>query len=80
VLTKWSESFVAIAGGLFGEFVIYQFWPTWLGMWGVGMAQISNTPGHAMIRAFATWLPLPILILIIPGITIASIVWIWKQP
>lgn len=80
MLGKLGWSAVAVVGGIFAEFVIYSFWPSFMQMWAVGMSQISATPAHNMIRAFCQWLPLPLMILFIPGITIGIIVWQWRQP
>ncbi len=80
MLSKFGYSFIAIAGGIFAEFILYEFWPSFIAIWGIGLSEISNTAQHAMIRSFATWLPLPLLIVVIPGIVIGTIVWVWRQP
>lgn len=80
MLAKFGWSVVCVVGGIFAEFVVYEFWPTFISLWGVGMSEISNTPAHHMIRAFCQWLPLPIMIIFVPLITIGTIVWLWRQP
>lgn len=80
MLGKLGWSAVTVVGGIFAEFVVYSFKDGWIALWNSGLSQISATPDHNMIRAFCQWLPLPLLILFIPGITLAVLIVLWRQP
>lgn len=80
---KFGWSAITIVCGIFAEYIVYSFWPSFIQIWGIGLAEISpGGPGgyHDWLIAFCKWLPIPLLIVVIPGITIAAIVWQWRQP